>query len=157
ADDADAALLAAVNLEAHAVTFGLERPADVSARIGRIDADGSDFQLLGLDREVPVRLRLVGKRAILSALAAASVANARGIETGAIVVGLEAVQSVPGRLERVEAGQTFDVRVDRARTVPELVRAVDALREAGARRVLLVMGAEGHLERPERLSLGRAA
>ena len=45
----------AVNLDARRVSFGLEQPADVTARIERLDRRGTRFLLRGFDREVAVR------------------------------------------------------------------------------------------------------
>ncbi|CAN5908960.1 UDP-N-acetylmuramoyl-L-alanyl-D-glutamate--2,6-diaminopimelate ligase [soil metagenome] len=157
ADDPDSALLGAVNLEAEAWRFGLDPTADLSAVIEPMDAEGSRFLLKGLGREAVVELRLIGAEAVRHALAAAALARAGGIDPEAIVEGLQAVDVVPGRLERVAAGQPFDVRIDRARTAPELRRAFSALRDSGAGRVLCVLGAEGDGDRARRLALGQAA
>ena len=75
----------------------------------------------------------------------------------AVVDGLRAVAVVPGRLEPVAEGQPFEVRVDQAGPLAELRRALSASRDSGAGRLLCVLGAEGHRDRPERLELGRAA
>jgi UDP-N-acetylmuramoyl-L-alanyl-D-glutamate--2,6-diaminopimelate ligase len=152
-----------VNLEARNVTFGLIRPAgvDVSALVERLDRDGARLRLLGFDREAVVSLRLPGSPAVLHALAAAAVAWSRGVELGAVVAGLEAVSEVPGRLESVDEGQPFEVRVDAAKLGPELQDALAALRSVtpAPGRLHCVFGAEGNRPdgRDERLSLALAA
>ncbi len=158
-DDLQSALLGAVNVEAESIRVGLDHPPDLdlSARIERIDALGSRFRLEGADLEATVELRLIGFSAIRQALTAVALARAGGIGLEAIVEGLQAVETVPGRLERVDVGQAFDVRVDRARTEPELREAFSALNDSGAKRVLCVLGAEGDDNRSARRALGRAA
>ncbi|HEX8201898.1 MAG TPA: Mur ligase family protein [Isosphaeraceae bacterium] len=157
ADDPDAELLGAVNLEARRVSFGIDAPADVSARIDRLDAAGSRIRLRGFDREVTVALRPIGARHVTCALAAAALAWARGLPTDAVVAGLEAVACVPGQLEAVGAGTPCDVRVDRTRTEADLRQALQTLRETGAARIWCVLGSEGHHDPALRRGLARAA
>jgi len=159
ADDSESDLMGAVNLAARRVSFGLVEPADVAARIDRLDGSGTRFRLLGFDREAAVRLRPVGTRAVSHALAAAALAWAHGLPVAAVVAGLESVAAVPGRLESVAEADAhgLDVRVDRARTAAELLDALAALRELGTGRIHCVLGAEGLGDRPARIALARAA
>ena len=64
---------------------------------------------------------------------------------------------LPGRLEPIFEGQEFEVRVDRARTAPELARALATLRGVVTGRLICVVGAEGGGDRLRRAALGRAA
>jgi UDP-N-acetylmuramoyl-L-alanyl-D-glutamate--2,6-diaminopimelate ligase len=156
-DEPAADLLGAVNLGARRVTFGRDRPAHVWAAVDRVDGSGTRFRLRGFGREAAVTLRLAGEDHLTHALAAAAVAWSRGVAVQAVVDGLEAVTRLPGRLEPIRQGQDFEVRVDRARTAPDLTRALDALRSLGAGRVICVMGAEGGRDRLGRAALGSAA
>ncbi|WP_435009046.1 Mur ligase family protein [Tundrisphaera lichenicola] len=157
ADEPESDVLGAVNLEARRVTFGRERAAQVSAKLDRLDASGSTLRLRGFDREAVVTLRLAGEEHVGHALAAAAVAWSRGIDLRAVVDGLEAVTRLPGRLEPVLEGQEFEVRIDRARSAPDLARALASLRGLGASRLICVVGAEGGRDRLRRAALGRAA
>lgn len=49
-------------------------------------------------------------------LAAAALAEQQGITANHIREGLERVTNVPGRMERIEAGQPFSVFIDYAHT-----------------------------------------
>lgn len=157
ADDPQAALLGAVNLDARFVTFGIDRPADVTAKIDRIDERGSRFFLRGFAREVVVESPLIGPAQISQALAAAAVAWSQGLPVEAVVAGLETASRVPGRLEPVVEGQGFGVWIDQARNGAELDQALGALRALGAHRIHCVFGAEGLHDRGERLGLAKAA
>lgn len=157
ADDPHAEILGAVNLEARRVSFGIDQPADITGVIERLESDGSRFTLRGFDREAKVSLRLVGPGSVSQALAAAGAAWAHGISVHDVVAGLEAVSSIPGRLEPVVAGQDFDVRVDQAQVGAALQEALTALRTIASGRIHCVIGAEGHQNRTVRLSLARAA
>lgn len=157
ADDPQAALLGAVNLDARFVTFGVDRPADVTAKIDRLDERGSRFFLRGFAREVVVESPLIGPAQISQAMAAAAVAWSHGLPVEAVVAGLETATKVPGELEAVVEGQGFGVWIDQARNGAELEQALGALRAIGAQRIHCVFGAEGLHERSERLGLAKAA
>ena len=143
ADDPHAELLGAVNLDARRVAFGRNAGADVTARIDQLDRSGSRFRLHGFDREATVGLRLLGASSVSHALAAAAVAWSRGVGLDAVVAGLESVTSVPGRLDAVDEGQGFDVRIDQARDAAELHEALTCLRATHPGRLHCVFGAEG--------------
>ncbi len=143
ANDPHAELLGAVNLDARRVSFGIDHPADVTARIVRLDTRGSRFLLHGFDREAIVELHLVGSAHVSQALAAAAVAWSRGLALDAVIAGLESVRSVPGRLEAVVEGQDFEVWIDQARSGAELQQALTSLRAITAGKIHCVIGAEG--------------
>ena len=65
---------------------------------------------------VPVRTRMIGDHHVTNCLLAAAVGLIYGVDLAAVVRGLEKVEQVPGRLERIECGQPFSVFVDYART-----------------------------------------
>ncbi|MGE5754630.1 MAG: Mur ligase family protein [Planctomycetaceae bacterium] len=157
ADDPHAELLGAVNLDARRVSFALEHPADVTGKIERLDGAGSRFLLRGFDREAAVELRLVGLHHVSQALGAAAVAWSRGLALDAVVAGLESVTSAPGRLEAVDEGQDFEVRIDQASQADELAQALAAFRAIVPGRVHCVLGAEGLHDLAVRLRLAHAA
>lgn len=157
ADDPHADLLGAVNLSARTVTFALEGAADVTAQVERLDANGSRFLLRGFDREAAVELRLVGPSSVQQAVAAAAVAWTQGVPLQSVVAGLEAVASIPGRMEPVREGQAFEVRIDQARTGVALQDALSALRSMVSGKVHCVIGAEGNQDWRVRHALAAAA
>lgn len=156
ADDRQAELLGSVNLDARFVTFGIERPADVTAKIDRLDERGTRFLLRGFEREASVTLPMTGPAPVSHALAAAALAWSRGLPVESVVAGLESVRPIPGRLEAVCEGQDFGVWIDQARQSAELRETLAALRSLGARQVHCVLGAEGLRDRSERLALAHA-
>jgi UDP-N-acetylmuramoyl-L-alanyl-D-glutamate--2,6-diaminopimelate ligase len=157
ADDPHAEMLGGVNLDAQRITFGIDRPADVHARITRLDSSGASFRIRGLDREISISTRLIGKRQVLSSLAAAAAASALGIDARAIAHALEASEMIAGRLEAVDEGQDFDVRIDDAQTPEELFEALTTIRGIAEGRVHCVLGGEGGRDAAERHALAAAA
>lgn len=163
AADPNAEILGGVNLDARRVGFAM-RPAarsapdvDVSGRIVHLDGAGTHMVVHGFDRELTVRLRTVGPRSAACALAAAALAWAMEIDRDAVIDGLERVAPVAGKLEAVDEGQDFDVRIDAAGTPEALAEALAAVRAIGAGRVHCVLGAEGGGDRAGRARLAEAA
>jgi len=75
-----------------------------------------------------------------------------------VVAGLGTVELVPGRLERIDAGQPFAVLVDYAHTPDALDHALRAARDlAGSHRVLVVVGCGGDRDRSKRPAMGEVA
>jgi UDP-N-acetylmuramoyl-L-alanyl-D-glutamate--2,6-diaminopimelate ligase len=93
---------------------------------------------------------LIGDHHVSNCLVAAAVGLVSGIELADIARGLERVEKIPGRMERIECGQSFGVFVDYARTPDALAAVLDSLREVVPGRVICVFGAEGEQERGQR-------
>ncbi|MDB5350883.1 MAG: UDP-N-acetylmuramyl-tripeptide synthetase [Planctomycetota bacterium] len=140
-DDPDAAILSAVNLGAHPVTFGLGENFDISATIEECNLDGTRFRLRGFDREARIQLRPLGESVLMAALGAAAVARENGVVLDAVVAGLESVTQIPGRLERLARGAGRDVIADRAWDGRSLRAALRTIRERTEGQVLCVLGA----------------
>lgn len=158
ADDPEAAPLAGTRIDGPARTFGLGTHADLRAAIDRSGPLGSLIRAGGHGDEWRAGLRLPGTWNVRYAAAAALAAGALGIEVGAIIEGLESVDRIPGCLERVDRGQEFEVRIDRARTAPAVSLALGTLREiTGAGRIHCVLGSKGRTDLAARLALARAA
>ena len=134
--------------------------AEVTARAVELAPDATSFELVACGRD-PVRVRtgLVGSFNVENALAAAATALLAGFELDAIVAGLERPVVVPGRMERVDAGQDFTVLVDYAHTPDALSHALGAARDLLEHdgRVIAVFGCGGDRDRAKRPLMGEIA
>ncbi len=141
------------------LTYGLDPGAAVRGSVVELDADGSTvrIELDGAPAET-VRVPLVGRFNVQNALAAAATARVAGLPLDAVLVGLQTELVVPGRMERVAAGQPFTVLVDYAHTPDALTRLVEESRRlAAGHRVLLVFGCGGDRDPMKRAPMGAAA
>jgi UDP-N-acetylmuramoyl-L-alanyl-D-glutamate--2,6-diaminopimelate ligase len=157
------------------VTYAVEGQAEVTAHDIRFAPDRTRF-ILRLRSGQALRLRsgqalrtpageasietpLVGAFNVSNVLAAAAVGWALDLPLEAITAGVAAVQGVPGRMERIEAGQGFAAIVDFAHTPNALQRALQTARtmtgEAG--RAIVVFGCAGLRDREKRTMMGRIA
>lgn len=87
--------------------------------------------------------RLPGAYNVENALAALSVAKLFGGSVGDALANLCAVPFVPGRFERVDLGQPFDVIIDYAPEPESLKQIYTALRMGSRRRLIHVLGSCG--------------
>lgn len=137
-----------------------DHPVDVRAQRVELTSKSAAFDLATCaSKPVRVRTSLVGSFNVVNALAAATTALLAGFELDAIVAGLERPIVVPGRMERIDAGQEFTVLVDYAHT-PDALRAVlAAARElvAPGGRLIAVFGCGGDRDRAKRPMMGEIA
>jgi UDP-N-acetylmuramoyl-L-alanyl-D-glutamate--2,6-diaminopimelate ligase len=108
--------------------------------------------------EAVVDVPLVGSFNLANALTAAATARAAGLAFEAVAAGLGAAPVVPGRMERVDAGQPFAVLVDYAHTPDALGRVLAAARPLAAdgARVICVFGCGGDRDPGKRPLMGAA-
>lgn len=92
-----------LNAGRRVVDFGLDQPAAVSGRV--LDATASRFQLTTAAGEVEIRLPVPGRHNIRNALAAAAAALVVGATLDEVCQGLEGLQGVSGRLQRLRGRQ----------------------------------------------------
>jgi UDP-N-acetylmuramoyl-L-alanyl-D-glutamate--2,6-diaminopimelate ligase len=139
--------------EVPVLTFGTSPDADVRARDVEATRDGLAFRVDGLRVAAP----LLGDFNASNVLAAIAAARAAGIPEDAILHGVAAVDPVPGRAERVDAGQPFLVLVDYAHTPDGLDNVLLAAGRLVAARVVAVFGCGGDRDRAKRPMMGLAA
>ena len=142
--------------------FGLDTPG-AAVRAEGLDAGpaGNTFRLVSPYGSAPVHSPLVGRFNASNALAAAATALAAGLGVEAVAAGLSAPVVVPGRMERIEAGQPFGVLVDYAHTPDGLEQVLRAVRPlvgpADGGRLVVVFGCGGDRDRAKRPAMGQAA
>ena len=130
ADDEYGADFLALHVE-HAVPFGKQQaePAHTSDTGTEITFNGST-----------IFSPMPGEFTIYNMLAAASFAHTFGVETSAIRKGLEALRLIPGRVERIETSEPFEVVVDYAHTPDSLQKLYEAFKE---KKKICVLGNTG--------------
>jgi len=143
-------------IDGPALTIGMRSAAEITGTMIEQFSSEQTFLLTAGSESVPVRTRMIGLHHVYNCLVAAAVGLAYGLELPAVVRGLENVEQVPGRLERIECGQPFSVFVDFAHTPDALSACLRTLREVSAGRLLCVFGAGGDRDRQKRPLMGRA-
>lgn len=158
ADDPSANYMLSQAPRAQRIQYGLDsRDAEVVGRNVILRPDGTDFRLVTPNGHAEVSLPLPALFNVLNALAAASCGLAAGIDVGTVARGLSQAPGVPGRMERISAGQPFEVIVDYAHTGDAVRKVLEVLREVCTGRLTIVVGAAGERDPGRRFGVGRAA
>lgn len=138
-------------------TYGIASRADIRAEQVRLSLNGTSFTAATPAGTFAVDSHLVGEHNVYNLLAAIGVALHEGATTDQVREAVTRVTNVPGRFERVQAGQPFTVVVDYAHTEDALVRLLSAAQALKAGRIITVFGCGGDRDRGKRPKMGRAA
>ena len=140
-----------------AITVGRSESALVRAESEEPGPTSTRFTLVIRGEAWPMLLPLAGAYNVENALVAAGSALGLGISVEDIVSGLENAPQVPGRLERIDEGQSFAVLVDYAHTPDSLTKALAAVKLVTPGRVIVVFGCGGDRDPDKRAMMGAAA
>ena len=122
------------------LTTGMRRECEVNGIL--IDKCRSEqtFYIMAGSEMVPIATRIIGESHIHNALAAAAFGISQGIDLRKVIRGIERVESIPGRMERIECGQPFGVFLDSAQTPESLAANLTTLREVTDGEIYCVFG-----------------
>lgn len=104
--------------------------------------------------DLNIESSLIGKHNLYNILSAVSIGIGLGIDLDKIKLGIEAVKSVPGRLERIESPDGKLIFVDYAHTPQALENVLKTLREVVKGRLIVVFGAGGDRDKSKRPVMG---
>ena len=138
-------------------TYSIRGEADIHATNLELSRNGTRFTAHTPLGSVKIQSALVGEHNVSNLLAGMGVAMACGTSLDTIQEGIREFRAVPGRFERVEAGQDFSVIVDYAHTDDALAKALATVRRLGEGRILTVFGCGGDRDRDKRPKMGRVA
>lgn len=139
------------------MTVGLGKPADVRPKKVSVDLGGIRGTFHTPAGPLAVESKLTGQFNLLNLLVACAAALAAGAEKDRVEAGIPLLEGVPGRLERVEAGQPFRVFVDFAHTDDALKNLLQTVRDLKPARIITVFGCGGDKDRTKRPLMGAVA
>ena len=132
--------------------------ADWRASDVELQPTGSEFTVHAPDGSTTrARVPLTGDFNVANALCAIAALAEAGFDVEAVAAALAASPGVPGRLERVDAGQSFLAVVDYAHKPDAVTAALNALRPLTAGRLVVVIGAGGDRDPGKRPIMGEVA
>ncbi len=135
--------------------YGICVDADLFARDIEISETGVSFRmrLHGVE-EFPVTLRMTGMFNVYNALAAAACAMILGISQDDIKAGLEAIASVPGRIEMLDTRTPYKVILDYSHSPDALKNILETVRTFARGRVIALFGCGGDRDQGKRPLMG---
>ena len=162
ADDPNVGAFIGVAQEAGAriVTYGTDASADVRATHVEEDAHRLRISYEAPSGAATVDLRLAGRFNVHNGLAVVALGEVLMLDPAAVRAGLESVESVAGRMERLDAGQPFGVVIDYAHSPASLEKVLGLLAPLAAARggdVIAVFGSAGERDTDKRPMMGRIA
>jgi UDP-N-acetylmuramoyl-L-alanyl-D-glutamate--2,6-diaminopimelate ligase len=138
------------------VTFGENPRATVRAENVALNFKNTTFRLVWPSGTMAIDSPLIGRYNVSNLLAAVATAWGLGRDPVVFLARLRAFKGVPGRMERIEEGQAFNVLVDYAHTDDALRNALGMLRAITPGRLLVVFGCGGNRDRTKRPLMTRA-
>ena len=150
-DDRHGALLAArIPAVVRTLTFGETPAAQVRAENIVYTLKSTNFKLIWPAGTMQIESPLVGSYNLSNLLAAIATAYGLGRDPFVFLAKLRAFRGIPGRMERIEEGQGFEVLVDYAHSANSLRAALGIVRAMTPGRLLVVFGCVGHRQRTQR-------
>ena len=139
------------------ITYGLHHPADVIAEAIALLPTGIRFTAQSPAGPFPIQSPLVGEFNVYNLLAAIAVATSQEVSPGAIQEGVSRIPGVPGRMEKIDLSQPFQVIIDFAHTPNALRHALEIARLMTLGRLFVVFGCAGLRDRAKRPMMGEIA
>ncbi|WP_378951954.1 UDP-N-acetylmuramoyl-L-alanyl-D-glutamate--2,6-diaminopimelate ligase [Pelosinus sp. sgz500959] len=156
--DDEAAATILQRTQCNTITYGIHADANLKADHVNIQSTGAQFDIksssFGL---MPLDLKITGLFNVYNVLAAVGAAFAEGIDHQVIKKTLEKFQSVPGRFELVQVGQSFSVIVDYAHTPDGLENILRTAKQIAKKKIIVVFGCGGDRDRTKRPIMGKIA
>ena len=143
-------LLETLSTKIEVLTFGEHVGATVRATDVVLGAEGTTFTVQWPQGKARIHSPLLGSYNVSNILAALALCHGEGLMLEPLLEDLAKFPGVPGRMEPVDAGQPFNVRVDFAHTNDALKNALTMLRAITPGRLLVVFGCGGERDREKR-------
>lgn len=154
-DSAAKAMLA--KSECRTISYAIHKNVDLKAENINVLANGAKFSIHSNFANLDLNLKITGIFNVYNVMGAVGAAFAEGIKADVIKQTLESFESVPGRFELVDEGQTFSVIVDYAHTPDGLENILKTARQIAKQHIITVFGCGGDRDRTKRPIMGRIA
>jgi len=138
------------------ISFGFKK-GDLKAENLQLRKSSQKFQVIGMEEKFEITTKLMGNFNVMNILAATSLALALKIRPKIIRTVFRNLKPLPGRLEAIEAKQSFRVIVDFAHTPDALEKLLRTFRAVTEGKVWLIFGATGDRDRAKRPVMGSIA
>ncbi len=143
-------LAAALPANIKVVTFGEAPDALIRAEAIQLNFKDTRLRLVWPGGAQEIASPFLGRYNVSNLLAAMAACYALGRDPAVLAARLASFPGVPGRMERIEEGQPFNVLVDYAHTDDALRNVLDMLRAITPGRLLVVFGCGGNRDRAKR-------
>lgn len=140
----------------NSLTYGLKL-GDLKASKVHLTPAGSNYVATIDDDEYHINCNIPGSFNVSNSLAVVAVGRVIGLTKKQIEKGIDAMQSVEGRMTKIEEGQDFDVIVDFAHTPDSFEKLFKDLRPVVKGKLFAMFGSAGRRDEAKREVQGRLA
>lgn len=134
-------------------TYGV-KSGKVRAKKIELKADGVEYAC----GDMRIKTNIAGKFNVYNSLAAVCVGKKLGLTAGEIERGIAALDSVEGRMVRIDEGQNFTAIMDFAHTPDAFLKLLPDMKKATAGRLMVMFGSAGGRRDPsKREPMGKIA
>jgi UDP-N-acetylmuramoyl-L-alanyl-D-glutamate--2,6-diaminopimelate ligase len=146
-------------LSCRIVTCGIENDAMIMAKeiSEYTERSGLSCEIQTPYGDIRLNSQLLGMNNVYNVLMSVGVAYSLGVDSEAIIKGVENVKPIEGRFEVIKEGQGFLCIVDYAHTEEALKKLIEETRRIVSGRVITVFGCGGDRDRTKRPRMGRVA
>ena len=138
------------------VTYAVGKEADVYCIDYKISIDGLDATIFIHGVEYNIKSKLIGEYNLENILASIAAAKSLSIDDEIIIKGIETLEAIDGRLQRVQA-KDFTVFVDYAHTDDALENVLNTIGSIATRRIITVFGCGGDRDKSKRTRMAKVA
>lgn len=140
------------------ITYGQSSEAEAQIDNVKLYRKGTEVTMT-IDHQTKLELAtaLPGEYNAYNLAAAVSAAYLLNVGIKDIVEGVANLEGIPGRFDRIEGGQPFDVIVDYAHTPDGYEKLLDTAKKITKNRVILVFGSCGDRDKAKRPIMGEIA
>lgn len=143
-----------VELLVEGVRYKTEFVGTGDSKIGSDDGVGNNNVKSGKPQTIEIRTHIPGKFTVYNSLAAVAVGLKLGLSVSQIEKGISALESVEGRMNRVNEGQDFEVIVDYAHTPDAFLKVFESVVPGKKRRIISLFGGAGRRDESTRAERG---
>lgn len=154
ADDPSAEIF--VNTVANSTTYGIKQGEVLATNI-KLTSSGSTYTATVGEDSYDITVKIPGEFNVSNSLAAVSVGRKLGLTKEQIEKGIAALESVEGRMNSIDEGQTFKVLVDFASTPDGFEKFFESVRPLVKGKLVAVFGSAGRRDESKRAEQGRIA
>jgi len=127
-------------------TYGVEY-GDLKAEKVKLKADGVEYIC---SDGLKIKTQVAGKFNVYNSLACVAVGRRLGLKDEEIAAGIAALDSVEGRMVRVDEGQKFTVIMDYAHTPDAFEKLLPDMKKATSGRLIVMFGSAGGRRDPSK-------
>ncbi len=139
------------------VSYGFENDADFRITFWQSTIKDSQIVIRNRGIDQTIETPLIGKYNVYNVAAAYASMASINIDHDAILEGIRKMTYIPGRLERLDFGQSFNIILDYAHTEDAFRQLIPTLRSCTTGRIIHIFGCRGERDAGKRPLMGQAS